>query len=66
MKSMVEREIVVRYEREGSIYYDRYYYIRISADEAMEDVKRDWHMDNDHLFPEAVNAKFFVGDNGDK
>lgn len=53
-------EIIVQYTREGSIYYDRYYYTRRTKGEAMYAVKRDWHGDNDHLFPEAVDAKFYM------
>lgn len=53
-------EIIVRYERGGDIYYDRYYYVRITQTEAIEAVKRDWHRDNDHLFPGAVRSKFYM------
>ena len=53
-------EIIVEYEREGGIYHDRYYYVRRTQSKAVEDIRRDWHKDNDHLFPGAIRAKFFM------
>ncbi len=53
-------EIIVQYDREGCIWHDRYYYVRVTQREAIEDIKRDWHKDNDHLFPGAFRAKFFA------
>ena len=53
-------EFVVRYNREGKRCHDDYYYRRDTVNEALKHVKRDWHKDNDHLFPESVDAEFFV------
>jgi hypothetical protein len=59
MNEKYKHEIAVRYEREGDIYYDIYYSISDDLYDFMVWAKMHWHRQNDHLFPEAVNAKFY-------
>lgn len=56
---MHKYEIAVQYKREGNIYYDIYYSISDNLCNFMEWTKTHWHRNNDHLFPEAIDAKFF-------
>lgn len=60
LRDRTQHEIIVQYTREGAIYYDRYYYTRRTQSEALYAVKKDWHRDNDHLFPEATDARFYM------
>jgi len=60
LRELTQHESIVQYTREGGIYHDRYYYTRRTQNEALYDVKKDWHRDNDYLFPEAKDAKFFA------
>jgi len=60
LRDVTQYEIIVQYVREGGMYHDRYYYTRRTQNEALYDVKKDWHGDNDHLFPEAIDARFFM------
>lgn len=53
-------EIIVKYYRDGGVYYDEHYYHGDRQEDALKRVKKDWHERNDNLFPGAVNAEFFV------
>ena len=55
-----EYQITVEYIRQGDTYHDRYYSLNSTGNEAMEDVKKLWHINNDHLFLEAKDARFFM------
>lgn len=57
---MKDYEIIVRYEREGKVYYDEWFLRRDFEAKAIEDVKKEWHELNDHRFSKAKIAKFFI------
>ena len=54
-----EHEIIIQYTRQGKMYYDRYYSFNTTIEEAIEDIRKLWH-NNNHLFPEARDARFFA------
>jgi len=53
-------EVIVRYVREGQVFFEPWCHLGDTDIEALNIIKTKWHKLNDHLFFEAKNAKFFM------
>ncbi len=56
--------VSVTYTRGGLEFSEPWYRSNESRSEALNHVEQDWHELNDHLFPEAVDAKFSIEEIG--
>ena len=53
-------KIIVEYFRGDKRNYDIWYQTVESEQTAIDNVKEQWHALNDHVFPDAKDAQFFI------
>lgn len=59
-KYKVEYEIIIQCNRDGRLYYDTYYSVGGTVEDALDEVTKLWHENNDHLAKIHGDIRFFM------